>query len=108
MKFIDIKQNTKNREKIEFIAHHNGIELALDKLAEECAEYVAARIKDNIGEGKPSQYVFELADVLIMVEQVRLLIKESRPGLAVILQQEIERKLNRQIKRIEEEQDEVN
>ncbi len=97
-----------NKEKINFIAHHNGIEHALDKLAEECAEYAAARIKDNIGEGEPSQYVFELADVLIMVEQVRLLIKESRPGVAVILEQEIERKLNRQIKRIEEGLNEIN
>ena len=32
-------------EKIRYIAEHNGLEKALDKLAEECAEYAAARIK---------------------------------------------------------------
>ena len=41
----------KVEEKIRYIAEHNGLEKALDKLAEECAEYAAARIKHNLGEG---------------------------------------------------------
>lgn len=91
-----------NKEKVALIAHDNGLELALNKLAEECAEYAAARIKDNIGEDAPNQYLFELADVAIMVEEVRLLIKESRPGLSEIIQKEIESKLDRQLQRIKE------
>lgn len=91
-----------NKEKIALIAHNNGLELALDKLAEECAEYAAARIKDNIGEESPNQFLFELADVVIMVEEVKLLIKESRPGLSEIIQKEIESKLDRQLHRIKE------
>ena len=51
-------------EKIRYIAEHNGLEKALDKLAEECAEYAAARIKHNLGEGN-GEYLEELADGLL-------------------------------------------
>lgn len=91
-----------NKEKIVLIAHNNGLELALDKLAEECAEYAAARIKDNIGGEVPNQFLFEFADVVIMVEEVKLLIKELHPGLSEIIQKEIENKLDRQLQRIKE------
>lgn len=95
-----------NKEKVALIAHDNGLELALDKLAEECAEYAAARIKDNIGGEAPNQYLFELADVMIMVEEVKILIKESRPGLSELIQKEIENKLARQLRRIKEREHE--
>lgn len=91
-----------NKEKIALIAHNNGLELALDKLAEECAEYAAARIKDNIGGETINRYPYELADVVIMVEEVKLLIEDSRPGLSKIIQKEIESKLDRQLQRIKE------
>lgn len=86
-------------EKLRYIAEHNGLEKALDKLAEECAEYAAARIKHNLGEGN-GEYQEELADVFITRAEVQLLMPEEMKDQ---ISEEINRKLDRQIERIRKE-----
>lgn len=94
----------KVEEIIKYIAEHNGLEKALDKLAEECAEYAAARIKHNLGEGN-GEYLEELADVFITFTQVqRLLPADMKDQIS----EEINRKLDRQIERIREENEQRN
>ncbi|HJA81275.1 MAG TPA: hypothetical protein H9776_05925 [Candidatus Mediterraneibacter intestinipullorum] len=94
----------KVEEKIRYIAEHNGLEKALDKLAEECAEYAAARIKHNLGEDN-GEYLEELADVFIMRAEVQLLMPEE---MKCQISEEINRKLDRQIERIQDEISERN
>ena len=91
-------------EKIQYIAEHNGLEKALDKLAEECAEYVAARIKHSIGEGN-GEYMEELADVFITFEQIQNLLPQYEQRQVA---DEINRKLDRQIERIRKENEQRN
>lgn len=86
---------------IKKIADWNGLEHALDKLAEECAEYAAARMKCNIGEGA-GEDMLELADVLIMAKQVEYLMNLDSVKRD-FLNKEVSLKLDRQIKRMEEE-----
>lgn len=93
----------KVEEKIRYIAEHNGLEKALDKLAEECAEYAAARIKHNLGEGN-GEYLEELADVIIMRAEVQQLMPEE---MKFQISEEINRKLDRQIERIREKEEHV-
>lgn len=93
----------KVEEIIKYIAEHNGLEKALDKLAEECAEYAAARIKHNLGEGN-REYLEELADIFITFSQVQILLplyEQYEVGY------EINRKLDRQIERIREKEEHV-
>lgn len=90
----------KVEEIIKYIAEHNGLEKALDKLAEECAEYAAARIKHNLGESN-REYLEELADIFITFSQVQILLpmyEQYEVGY------EINRKLDRQIERIREKE----
>ena len=90
-------------EKIRYIAEHNGLEKALDKLAEECAEYAAARIKHNLGEGN-GEYLEELADVFITFAQVQRLLPADMQDQIL---EEINRKLDRQISRIRKKEEHV-
>ena len=90
-------------EKIRYIAEHNGLEKALDKLAEECAEYAAARIKHNLGEGN-GEYLEELADVFITFAQVQRLLPADMQDQIL---EEINRKLDRQISRIRKKEEPV-
>lgn len=86
---------------IKRLADWNGLQHALDKLAEECAEYASARIKRNIGEGTEED-ILELADVLIVAKQVEYLMNLDSVK-RVFLNKEVSLKLDRQIKRIEGE-----
>lgn len=89
-------------EKIEFIAEHNGLEKVLDKLAEECAEYSAARLKYILGECEEEKWISELADVMICILQVEIHLVRN-PLLRARVEIEIERKIDRQIRRINDE-----
>ena len=88
-------------EKIEFIAEHNGLEKVLDKLAEECAEYTAARLQHH--ERGTEDWIGELADVWILMRQARILMGcDSDTFLSMKFWEKVEEKIERQIRRIEE------
>lgn len=105
------------------IADFYGIEVQAVKLAEECAEYSAAAIKVNYHVARleygsytafNSDHIYEelfearekgtkeLADVLLVARQMEYLI-DQRPELRTRIDKLMEAKVERQLKRIEEE-----
>lgn len=87
----------------EIIAHY-GVNKQRRQLCEECAELIQATIKlDRLTEnGKPnmeaySHFCEELVDVMIMIEQMRQTVSAN------LVNSYVEQKLDRQMKRIEEE-----
>ena len=93
-------------DKIEQIATHYTFGQQRAIFVEECAEAIQAvckleRAKDGSLEAyaeKMNDLLSEVADVLIMAQQMRIFLGAER------VDKEIERKLDRQLKRIEEEQ----
>ena len=87
-------------ERIKTIADHYGFEAQADKSIEEMAELIV-EIK-HMKKGKASEnfqnFVEELADVKIMIDQLYFMSNFDGD-----VSKEIDRKLNRQIKRIEGE-----
>lgn len=87
------------KEKIMKIAYHYGFDSQLNKTIEECGELIKA-ISKYKGNSFKSEYLDnleeEVADVLIMINQLRILI--SKPKIDEI----IEYKLDRQLKRMSE------
>lgn len=85
--------------RIELIASHYGFTSQADMLSEESAEYMVALNK--LRRGKPEAYENikeEVADVLIMARQLRFLLGYEN------IDKIIEEKLNRQMRRISDEQ----
>lgn len=113
--------NKKLKKKIITIADHYGLFVQLTKLAEECAEYAASHTKVlgyyELAKEKPNkakyfQYlamhaeldrVKELADVVVLVEQIKYLCGDSSSGLRMELEEFMTKKVNRQLKRIKKE-----
>lgn len=89
-------------DKIRLIAEDNGLPGTLNKLAEECAEYSAARLKYILGECEEEKWISELADVMICILQVEIHLVRN-PLLRAMVEIEIERKIDRQIRRINDE-----
>lgn len=89
-------------ERIKKIAEHYGFEAQADKSIEEMAELIV-EIK-HMKKGKASEnfqnFVEELADVKIMIDQLYFMSNFDGD-----VSKEIDRKLNRQMKRIEDEND---
>lgn len=109
-----------DEEKLHRIASHYGLEVQLTKLAEECAEYAASQHKVEVYStmmaiGHSQKYcdaqleeaceasAKELADVLVVAKQIELLL-EDEPELKADIQRYMDEKLNRQLKRIKEEE----
>lgn len=97
-----------NDEKIKKIADHYGMESQIDILQEECAELVQAVSKYKRGKDDDFSHLLEeMADVTIMIQQVLYLLdkrmnaEESSAYDAYFAF--IDKKLDRQIKRIEDE-----
>lgn len=113
--------NKKLRKKLITIADHYGLFVQLIKLAEECAEYAAAHTKVmgylELAQEKPNKAKYfkylamrtelerakELADVVVLVEQIKYLCGDSASGLRRDLEKHMAKKVNRQLKRIEKE-----
>lgn len=109
-------------DKLKRIADFYGLEIQVAKLAEECAEFSAAVFKLDYYEelrhessarfnlgliGKKSieahkKMIEELADVLLMARQVEYLL-EGEPELRAKIDKLMEAKIERQLKRREEE-----
>lgn len=111
------------KDKLKQIADHYGIQIQTVKLVEECAEFSASSSKVfyyiSLLEGTShapisradvreqfeiarEQNVEELADVLLMARQVEYLL-EGEPVLRAKIDKLMEAKIERQLKRMEEE-----
>ena len=81
------------------IADHYGIEKQLHQLAEECSE-LAVEASHSARKGVTVKIIEEMADVLLMIEQIVYL-----SGIAIEdIDECIRFKIDRQIKRIKEEE----
>lgn len=90
-------------KQIQAIAKNNRLPGSLNKLAEECAEYSAARIKYIMLECNEEEWISELADVMICIRQIEFH-AEKTPVLKEKLEEEIKRKIDRQVRRIRGEE----
>ena len=106
----------KDREKQ--IADFYGLEVQAIKLAEECAEFAASSSKvfyyysllddgsstpvSRAGVREQFEIARELADVLLMARQVEYLL-DGEPELRAKIDKLMEAKIERQLKRVEEE-----
>ena len=88
-------------ERIKTIADHYGIKKQLRQLAEECSE-LAVEASHSARKGTTVKIIEEIADVQIMIEQIIYLAKIDKCDIEDC----INYKLDRQIKRIKEEKDE--
>ena len=96
-----MKRMIKNPRIME-IADHYGIEKQLHQLAEECSE-LAVEASHSARKGTTVKIIEEMADVEIMIEQIVYLAKIDRKDIEECIQY----KLERQMKRIEEEERDV-
>ena len=87
-------------ERIKTIAKHYGIKKQLRQLAEECSE-LAVEASHSARKGTTVKIIEEIADVQIMIEQIIHLAEIDRCDI----QDCINFKLDRQMKRIEKEKD---
>ena len=85
-------------ERIKKIADYYGYESQMDMLCEECGEFVQARnkLRRNV-DGAYQNCLEEIADIAIMVEQMKLICGADR------IEQIMNEKLDRQIQRIKDE-----
>mgnify|MGYP003476018399 FL=1 len=87
-------------DKIKKIADHYGIKNQLRQLAEECSE-LSVESSHSARHGTTVKIIEEMADVMIMIEQVVYLAKIDKCDIEDC----INYKINRQLKRIEEEEE---
>lgn len=89
-----------NDKRIIEIARHYGYEAQREQFVEECSEAILAvqKVKRRCSNGNFINLAEEVADVLIMAEQMRILISQS------LIDEFIQKKLERQIQRIKEEE----
>lgn len=85
-------------ERIKTIADHYGIKKQLRQLAEECSE-LAVEASHSARKGTTVKIIEEIADVQIMIEQIIYLAKIDKCDIEDC----INYKLDRQMKRIKEE-----
>ena len=86
--------------RIKTIADHYGIKKQLRQLAEECSE-LAVEASHSARKGTTVKIIEEIADVQIMIEQIIHLAEIDRCDI----QDCINFKLDRQIKRMEKEEE---
>ena len=90
-----------DEEKVKKIADHYGIKNQLRQLAEECSE-LSVESSHSARKGTTVKIIEEMADVLIMIEQVIYLSKIDKCDIEDC----IDFKLNRQMNRISNEKKE--
>ena len=90
-----------DEEKVKKIAEHYGLKNQLRQLAEECSE-LSVESSHSARKGTTVKIIEEMADVMIMIEQVVYLAKIDKCDIEDC----INYKLERQMKRIKEEKDE--
>ena len=88
----------KDNERIKTIADHYGIKEQLRQLSEECCE-LAVEANHSARKGTTVKIIEEIADVIIMMEQIIYLAGIDRKDIDEV----IDYKLNRQLERIGKE-----
>ena len=86
------------KDKLQMIADHYGIKEQLRQLAEECCE-LAVEANHSARKGTTVKIIEEIADVVIMMEQIIYLAGIDRKDIDEV----IDYKLNRQLERIRKE-----
>lgn len=100
-------QPTQERDDIAQIAHFNGLDSQLEKLAEECAEVVQAalKFKRNRDATTMAQLAEEIGDAQILMDQIAVLCPEipeySRMFRALKIKREVDRIEEKQPKEVE-------
>ena len=89
-----------DEDKVREIAEYYGLKNQLRQLAEECSE-LSVESSHSARKGTTVKIIEEMADVLIMMEQVIYLAKIDKCDIEDC----INYKINRQLKRIEEEEE---
>ena len=89
-----------DEDKVKEIAEHYGLKNQLRQLAEECCE-LSVESSHSARKGTTVKIIEEMADVMIMIEQVVYLTKIDKYDI----EECINYKINRQLKRIEEEEE---
>ena len=89
-----------DEEKVKKIADYYGWNNQLKQLAEECSE-LSVESSHSARKGTTVKIIEEMADVMIMIEQVIYLAKIDKCDIEDC----INYKINRQLKRIEEEEE---
>ena len=89
-----------DEDKVKNIAEHYGLKNQLRQLAEECCE-LSVESSHSARKGTTVKIIEEMADVMIMIEQVIYLAKIDKCDIEDC----INYKINRQLKRIEEEEE---
>ena len=89
-----------DEEKVKKIADYYGLKNQLRQLAEECSE-LSVEASHSERHGTTFKIIEEIADVTIMIEQVIYLAKIDKCDIEDC----INYKINRQLKRIEEEEE---
>ena len=89
-----------DEDKVKEIAEHYGLKNQLRQLAEECSE-LSVESSHSARKGTTVKIIEEMADVMIMIEQVVYLAKIDKCDIEDC----INYKINRQLKRIEEEEE---
>lgn len=87
-------------DKIQLLAQANGKDYILNKLAEECAEYIAAHIKihnDGADMIKLADRASELADICVLIRQLEEIGTEEEKD---IIRNEMEMKVDRTLVRM--------
>lgn len=87
-------------DKIRLLAQANGKDYILNKLAEECAEYIAAHLKihnDGADVVNLADRTSELADICVLIEQLKAVSSEEEKS---IIKTEMEMKADRAIARM--------
>lgn len=88
--------------RLKTIADHYGLDSQINILQEELAELIQAVSKYRRGD--PSHIIEEIADVYIMLEQITYLLqKTTRVDLDYLISLNGEKKIRRQLRRIQEE-----
>ena len=89
-----------DEEKVKKIAEHYKLKNQLRQLAEECCE-LAVEASHSARIGTTVKIIEEISDVIIMIEQIIYLAKIDKCDIEDC----INYKINRQLKRIEEEEE---
>ena len=89
-----------DEEKVKRIADHYGLMSQLKQLAEECSE-LSVEALHYTRKGRKERLFEEMADVLIMIQQVIYILGCGHEDI----EKYAEFKINRQLKRIEEEEE---
>ena len=82
-------------ERLKTIADHYGKENQLRQLMEECAEVILEASHSIRKDGCTINLIREIADVEIMIEQIKYLFKISEADISEIKEEKIERQMER-------------